>query len=116
MRSVFTMLALCAALVLALAGLSRRRRRRARQEFARILRAAADGTLARFEWYDFLAADLADPDLQEIRSYVADLPTRYPPEGRNRFCGPEGIEILEHYLSRLERGRISKASRSTTGR
>jgi hypothetical protein len=115
-RSLLTILALCAALALLLTWQSRRRRRRARHEFVRILRAAADGTLARFEWYDFLAADLADPELQEIRSHLADLPTRHPPEGRDRICGAEGLEILEHYLSRLERGRISKASRSTTGR
>ncbi|UCE85444.1 MAG: hypothetical protein JSU66_14045 [Deltaproteobacteria bacterium] len=116
MRSLLFMLALCALLGLALARLAQQRRRRARREFAQVLRAAVDGRLARYAWLDFLAADLADPELLEIRSHIAELPARYPPEGPDRICGPEGTRILEHYLSTLTGGRSSKASRSTIGR
>ncbi len=115
-RSLAFMLALCAALALVFAWLARARRRCARREFTRVLRAAADGTLARFEWHDFLAAEFPDSTLREIRAHVAELPARYPPDSRDRICGAAGVAILEHYLVGLEAGRISKASRSTTGR
>jgi hypothetical protein len=116
MRSLAFMLALCAALVGMLAQLARARRRRARREFARVLRAVAEGTLARFEWNDFLAAEFPDSTLREIRAHVAELPARYPPESRDRILGGAGVAIVEHYLEGLEAGGISKASRSTTGR
>jgi hypothetical protein len=114
-RSLVAVLALCAALALLLLRLSRQRRLRERRELTRVLRGAADGTLASFEWHDFLGAELADPELREIRSHLAGLPARYPPEAPDQLCGPQGREILRHYLGVLG-GRSAKGPRSTTGR
>jgi hypothetical protein len=54
-----------------------------------------------FDWDEFLAAPLTDPELESIRARCAAVPAQFPPNDEQSFCSPEGRTALLALLAEL---------------
>ncbi|MHC4218327.1 MAG: hypothetical protein ACYSU7_07705 [Planctomycetota bacterium] len=62
------------------------------------------------EWTQFLNTAQEDRRLEQLRINCNNLPKEYPPEAGENYCGQEGLDLLEVYVSQLRAGVATKAS------
>jgi hypothetical protein len=75
-----------------------------RFEVAKILENFLQSTGSPWEWDDFtLGMSFRDPVLEAIRQRCAGLGKEFPPDSPNKYCGDEGLKVLQSYVSELRR-------------
>jgi hypothetical protein len=67
----------------------------------RFLRGEGSG----WEWKDFLSIPASDPAVLRLQELCIDLPFQYPPEEKDEYCGPDGLERLRGIVEDLDEAR-----------
>ena len=70
-------------------------------QVARFLEDFLHGAGPKWEWDDFLATAIADPELDKIRKRCQKLDLEFPPAKPGDFCGPAGLEVVRGYVEQL---------------
>ena len=71
---------------------------RSRAEIADTIERFLDGICRRWDWDDFCAAPIIDPQLDAIRLRCAGLPREFPTAEKGHYCGPAGMEVLRQMV------------------
>ena len=80
---------------------------RSRAEIADTIERFVDGICRRWDWDDFCAAPIIDPQLDAIRLRCAGLPREFPSARKGHYCAEAGIEVLRAMVREL---RLPKSS------
>lgn len=56
--------------------------------------ALVNGTGGKWDWDDFVAIRLSDPELDAIRQKCVAVREEYPPTNPGDYCSPAGLEIM----------------------
>ena len=57
----------------------------------------------RYALDDFISCgSFKEPRLEAIRKRIAQLDEEFPPESKNDYCSPKGIEVIRGYIRELE--------------
>ncbi|MGH9792675.1 MAG: hypothetical protein ACRD5W_15820 [Candidatus Acidiferrales bacterium] len=73
-------------------------------QVAKFLKDFLDGAGPKWEWDDFLATPIADPELEKIRERCRHLDLEFPPETPGNFTNAQGLAVIRGYLEQLRRG------------
>lgn len=73
-------------------------------QVAKFLEDFLKGTGPKWEWDDFLATPLADPELEKIRKRCQKLDLEFPPEQPGDFCNAKGLDVIRGYLEQFRQG------------
>ena len=76
---------------------------RSRGEVADTIERFVDGICSRWDWDDFCAAPMIDPQLDRIRLRCAGMPQEYPPTEKGHHCSQAGMEVLRKIVLELRR-------------
>ena len=71
------------------------------QEIRAQLQKIVDGN-DRYALDDLISVPLKDRRLEAIRKRCADLPEEFPPESKEQFCGPKGLDVIRGFIRELE--------------
>jgi hypothetical protein len=72
-----------------------------RTEVADKIDAFVNGKGGKWDWDDFVAIRLSDPELDAIRQKCVSVREEYPPTTPGDYCSPAGMEALRGILSEL---------------
>lgn len=75
--------------------------KRTRSEVADIIEAFLDGTGGAWDWDDFESTRIDDAELDLVREFCLDVPTRFPPPSSAGFCSESGQAELRHLVLEL---------------
>lgn len=73
-------------------------------QVAKFLKDFLDSAGPKWEWDDFLATPIADPELEKIRERCRHLDLEFPPETPGNFTHAQGLAVIRGYLEQLRRG------------
>jgi hypothetical protein len=74
---------------------------RSRGEVADTLERFVAGICSRWDWDDFCATPMIDPQLDAIRLRCAGLPKEFPSTQKGHYCAEAGIEVLRRIVREL---------------
>ena len=74
---------------------------RTKNEVAEIISDFLQGNGGKWDWDDFISVHIKDKSLEAIRAQCAALPEDYPPLESGKYCGDDGIAILQSFIERL---------------
>ena len=77
-----------------------------RHALASLIDRFLDGSVAMWEWDDFISVRIRDPELEKIRRQAAALPEKYPPSQPGHYCGPDGLAELRLTAKMLRQRQI----------
>lgn len=72
-----------------------------REKVKRLILAFVDNTSGRWDWDDFMCAQLDDPELEALQSFGAQLPTQFPPTEAGWYASAAGLKELRSAAERL---------------
>ena len=82
---------------------------RSRAEVADTIERFIDGICSRWDWDDFCAAPMIDPQLDRIRLRCAGLSQEFPSIQKGHYCNEAGIDVMREMVLEL---RLPKDSNS----
>lgn len=85
----------------AMIAITRRTNRRTPEEVASFIENFLDGRGDAWDWDDFLARPINDPELDRIRKRCADIPELFPPASGEVYCGAQGVAEMRGMIDQL---------------
>ena len=70
-------------------------------EVAHAIHKMADGECDADSWQNFISSFIQHPELETIRLRCIQLPSLYPPEKEDQYCGAEGLQIMHSIVDGL---------------
>ncbi len=55
-----------------------------------------------WDWDDFISIPIPFAELEAVRGFCLELPTRYPPKDRAHWCNAEGLAALKERVQELK--------------
>ena len=75
--------------------------KRTAEEVANTIEGFVNGTGKQWDWDGFTSIRLDDPELEEIRKQIVDLPVQFPPSNPRDYCSEAGMEKMREIAAEL---------------
>ena len=72
-----------------------------RAEMADMIERFVDGTCHQWEWDDFCAVEIVEPQLEILRMRCAGLSQEFPATQKGHYCSEAGMDVLRHMMKEL---------------
>jgi hypothetical protein len=76
-----------------------------REEVAKTIENFVNGTGGKWDWDDFTAMRLDDPELDAVRHKCFSVRDQFPPIDPHQYCSDAGIQALRELVISLRAGR-----------
>jgi hypothetical protein len=79
-----------------------------REQVAKTIEDFVNGTGGKWDWDDFTAMRLDDPELDAVRHKCFTVRDQFPPTNPQQYCSEAGMQVLRDLAASLRAGRSAK--------